>query len=70
MSTREHRVIANLRSLGRFRRVNFGRNDYKMILKNPELRRRLLQSKRESEAGQGGISMSVDELREWLNSQT
>jgi|1185.fasta_scaffold318581_1 hypothetical protein len=68
MSTREHRVIANLRSLGRFRRVNFGRNDYKMILKNPELRRFLRQAERDMEAGQG-IHMSVDELREWLESQ-
>ena len=65
MSTREHRVIANLRSLGRFRRVNFGRNDYKRILKNPELRRRLLRSKRESEAGQG-IEMSLEEFQRWL----
>lgn len=68
MSTREHRVIANLRSLGRFRRVNFGRNDYKMILKNPELRRRLLQSRRESEAGQG-IEMSLEEFRRWLGTE-
>jgi hypothetical protein len=62
MSTREHRVIATLRSLGRFRRVNFGRNDSRMILKNPELRRRLREAERRIEAGLG-IRMSVDELR-------
>ena len=62
MSTREHRVIEKLRSVGRFRRVNFGRNDARMFLKHPEYRRMLREADRRIDAGLG-ISMSVDELR-------
>jgi hypothetical protein len=62
MSTREHRVIANLRSVGRFRRVNFGRNDSRLILKNPTVRRMIREAERRIEAGLG-IRISVDELR-------
>lgn len=69
MSTREHRAIAGFRSLGRFRRVNFGRNDTRMILKNPELRRRLREAERNMSEGKGMIHMSVDELRAWLERQ-
>ncbi|HSU13853.1 hypothetical protein [Longimicrobium sp.] len=54
--------MTELRNVGRFRRVNFGRNDSKMILKNPEIRRRLREAEQRIEAGLG-IRMSVDELR-------
>ncbi|HSU13854.1 hypothetical protein [Longimicrobium sp.] len=56
---------SNLRSIGKFRRVNFGRNDYKTILKNPHYHRMLLQAKRDSEAGKG-IEMSLGEFQQWL----
>jgi len=62
MATREHRVLTNLRSLGRFRRVNYGRNDYKRILKNPYYRRMLRDADRRIDNGLG-VRMSVDELR-------
>jgi hypothetical protein len=54
-----------LRSVGRFRRVNFGRNDSRMILENPLYRRMLLRAERDMAAG-AGIHMSVEELRRWL----
>jgi hypothetical protein len=63
MATREHRVVRNLRSVGRFRRVNFGRNDSKLFLKHPEYRRMLLRAARDMDEGKG-IHMSVEELRQ------
>lgn len=63
MATREHSVLKNLRSVGRFRRVNFGRNDYKAILRNPDLRRMLRSADRDMREGKG-IQMSVEELRQ------
>ena len=68
MATREHRVLTNLRSLGRFRRVNFGRNDYNRILKNPYYRRMLLDSRREIEAGHG-VEMTLEQYRQWLGAE-
>lgn len=62
MSTREHRVFTNLRSVGRFRRVNFGRNDSKLLLKHPAYRRMLREADRRIDAGLG-VRMSVEELR-------
>ena len=62
MSTREHKVMPNLRSVGRFRRVNFGRNDTKTILKNPYFKQMLLQSRRDMREGKG-IEMSLEEFR-------
>ncbi|HEX6750990.1 MAG TPA: hypothetical protein VF092_27120 [Longimicrobium sp.] len=63
MSTRRQRVIANLKSTGRFRRVRSGRDDYKMILKNPELHRMLLRADRDMREGKG-VHMTVEELRQ------
>ena len=57
--------MRTIRSLGRFRRVNFGRNDSKLILKNPELRRRLREAEARIQAGLG-IRASVEELRSRL----
>lgn len=54
-----------IRSMGGFRRVNFGRNDSKLILKNPELRRRLREAEARIQAG-FGVRGSVDELRSRL----
>lgn len=62
MSTREHRVATNLRSVGRLRRVNFGRNDSRLLLKYPEYRRMLREADCRIDAGLG-IRMSVEELR-------
>ena len=59
------RFVRRLRGVGRFRRVAFGRNDYKAILKNPGLGRMLKESQRESERGEG-IRMSLAEFRAWL----
>jgi hypothetical protein len=58
-------VTLSGRSIGRLRRVNYGRNDTKMFLKNPEFRRFLRQATKDMEDGKG-IHMSLDELREWL----
>ncbi|MFL5541374.1 MAG: hypothetical protein ACJ8J0_20470 [Longimicrobiaceae bacterium] len=65
MATREHKINLVRRSLGRFRRVNFGRNDSRLILKNPEYRRMLRAAGRRLEAGEG-VEMTTDELREML----
>jgi len=54
-----------MRSLGRFRRVNFGRNDSRLILKNTEYRRMLRSAGRRLEAGEG-VEMTTGELREML----
>ena len=62
MATREHSVLKNLRSVGRFRRVNFGRNDSKLLLKHPAYRRALYEAEDQIRAGLG-LRMSVDELR-------
>jgi hypothetical protein len=68
MATREHRINRIMRSLGRFRRVNFGRNDSRLILKNPEYRRMLRAAGRRLQAGAGLASayaeMASDEARE------
>jgi hypothetical protein len=50
------------RSIGRFRRVDFGRNDARLILKNPEYRRMLRQAARRLDTGEG-MKMTTDELR-------
>lgn len=65
MATREHRINRAMRSVGGFRRVNFGRNDSRLILKNPEYRRMLRAAGQRLEAGQG-VEMTTDELREML----
>lgn len=49
------------RNLG-FRRVNFGRNDSKMILKDPAFRQTLRDEIRQLDAGEG-VHMTTDELR-------
>ena len=51
--------------MGGFRRVNFGRNDSKLILRNPALRRRLREAEARIQAGLG-IRVSVEELRSKL----
>jgi len=65
MATREHRISRVMRSVGRFRRVNFGRNDSRLILKNPGYRHMLRAAGQRLEAGQG-VEMTSDELREML----
>jgi hypothetical protein len=50
------------RGVGHFRRVDLGRNDSRLILKNPEYRRMLRQAVRRLDAGEG-ITMTTDELR-------
>jgi hypothetical protein len=66
MATREHRINLIKRSLGGFRRVNFGRNDARLILKNPAYRQMLREAHRRLAAG-GGVQMTTDELREMLD---
>jgi hypothetical protein len=65
MATREHRINLVRRSLGRIRRVNFGRNDARLVLKNPAYRRMLREASRRLAAGEG-VQMTTDELREML----
>jgi hypothetical protein len=65
MATREHRSNLVRRSLGRIRRVNFGRNDARLVLKNPAYRRMLREAQRRLAAGEG-VQMTTDELREML----
>jgi len=65
MATREHRINLVRRSLGGFRRVNFGRNDSRLILKNPAYRQMLRAAQRRLDAG-GGVEMTTAELREML----
>lgn len=65
MATREHGIHLLRRSLGRFRRVNFGRNDARLILKNPAYRKMLREAGRRFDAGQG-VRMTTHELREML----
>lgn len=67
MATCEHRINRAIRSIGRFRRVNFGRNDNRLILKNPEYRRMLRAAGRRLEAGEG-VEMTTAELRKMLGS--
>ena len=70
MANREHRINLVRRGLGRFRRVNFGRNDSRLILKNPEYRRMLRAAGRRLETGAGlemasaYAEMASDEARE------
>jgi hypothetical protein len=65
MATREHRINLVRRSLGRFRRINFGRNDSRLILKHPAYRRILREAGRRLDGGEG-VRMTTDELRETL----
>jgi hypothetical protein len=65
MATREHRINLVRRSLGCFRRVNFGRNDTRLILKHPGYHRMLREAGRRLRAGEG-VQMTTDELREML----
>jgi len=50
------------RCVGRFRRVDFGRNDSRLILKNPKYRRMLRNAQRRLDAGEG-FQMTTDELK-------
>jgi len=55
------------RSIGHLRRVSLGRNDSRLILKNPEYRQMLRQAVRRLEAGEG-MTMTTDELRKLVGS--
>ncbi|MFL5381607.1 MAG: hypothetical protein ACJ8GN_03710 [Longimicrobiaceae bacterium] len=65
MTTREHRINHVMWSLGRFRRVNFSRNDSRLILKNPKYRRMLRAAGRRLEASES-VEMTVGEVEEML----
>lgn len=62
MATREHRLPTVLREFGRLRRVNFGRNDTKYIMRSPEYVRMLREAKRDIDEGRG-IPLDLARLR-------
>jgi len=53
------------RGPGALRRVNFGRNDTKYIMRHPEYYRRIKEAIRRMDRGEG-IHLSLDEIRSRL----
>ena len=62
MATREHEVRAVQKGPGALRRMNFGRNDTKYIMRHPEYYRRIKEAIRDLDEGRG-LPMDLDQMR-------